>query len=346
MASYHRPRIGAILLAILFAFGTGYVLLEDVLRHGAEFTSAHLQTVLALIGTIAAGHMFLPEIKAGRYVTAAGFALLFIAGTVYIATASGARNAQAAHDKRSAAAASNDVRDAAMDKLAEAETDLAQAKHDARKAAAEAASECASGKGKKCEGKTATRDAADRAVEKAESHVLMMQARVNVLKPKADTSNGYAHAGRVFASFPYVTASADTITQRLELLMPYLLVLISELGTLTFSALALTPRHTVMPPAAASAQTSFPATPRDLGTVQEFLASRRGQGGQPQPPKPGAAKRLPQAEREIVVRGFVEAYRAKHGRDPEPREVRQATGLPRASAHRWQRRVETQIAGR
>ncbi len=79
----------------------------------------------------------------------------------------------------------------------------------------------------------------------------------------------------------------------------------------------------------------------DLGSVREFLAQHRGEP--PRPPKPGRRAR-PQAarqerEREAVVRSFVESYRARHGRDPAPREVRQATGLPRASAHRWQRRV-------
>lgn len=344
MATYHRPKTGATILAILFALGTGYVLLEDVLRHGADFTTAHLQTILAIIGTIAAGHMCLPALSSRRWLPAAGCALMFIAGTVYLVTASGARNALIAHDKSARAEKLNEERAAARAKLGEAEADLAAAKRAFETAKEAAARECATGKGSRCGGRAATREAAARDLERADSHASVMRARLSVIPAEADASAGYAHAGRLIAALvPGVTAAPDVITERLQLVMPFILVVILELGTLVFASLAMPQAQPVRRPAPAeTAQTSFPAS--DLGSVREFLAQHRGEPPRPpQPPKPGRRAR-PQAarqerEREAVVRSFVESYRARHGRDPAPREVRQATGLPRASAHRWQRRV-------
>ncbi len=132
MSAYHRPRWGAIALTILFTLGTAYVLFEDVLRHDATFTTAHVQTVLALIGTIAAGHLFWPEIKARRLMSAAGCAILFAAGTLYIGTASGARNATVMQTKAAAAVKTNEQRAAAKAKVDQAEADLNTAKRDAR----------------------------------------------------------------------------------------------------------------------------------------------------------------------------------------------------------------------
>lgn len=328
MTAYHRPRAGAIALTILFTAGTAYVLLEDVIRHGAEFSTAHVQTVLALIGTIAAGHLFWPEAKARRFGSAVGCALLFAAGTLYIGTASGARNATALQNKAASAANINEQRAAAKAKVVQAETDLAEAKDKARQAAAAAASECATGKGKLCEGKTATRDAADRDVERASSHALLMQAKLDLVKPAEDPSGGYSHAAEVFAALPFVTAPASEIEHRLTLLIPFLLVAISEIGTLVFGSMALSWRRH-HPSAMETAQTSFPAAGKSHAA---FFS-----GEIPDPPKPGARSRT--SQRRQTVENFVHAYRARHGRDPEPREVRHATGLPRATAHRYQRRI-------
>lgn len=335
MANYHRPKTGAILLAALFALGTGYVLLEDVLRHGAEFTTAHLQTVLAIIGTIAAGHMCLPALQARRWLPGIGCALLFAAGTIYLVTASGARNALIAHDRAARAEKLNDERAAAKAKLDEAEADFADAKEAFEAAKSAAAKECASGKGKRCDGRTATREAAAKDLERADSHVSVMRVRLSVIQPEADISAGYDHAGRLISALPGVSAAPAVITERLQLVMPFILVVILELGTLVFASLAMPPAPAgYKPRPSETAQTSFPAN--DLGSIDDFLASHRPEP--PQPPRPGHRAR-PGGDREHQVRNFVEAFRARHGRDPAPREVRQATGLPRATAHRWQRKV-------
>ncbi|MGL4396603.1 MAG: hypothetical protein ACRCS9_08705 [Hyphomicrobium sp.] len=331
MASYHRPRVGATLLALLFAGGTAYVLLEDVIRHDAAITTDDIQTVLALVGTIAAGHMFWPELTARRFVSAIGCALLFAGGTFYITAASGARNAQIAAEKALAAAKINADRDTARAKLADAEADLEDLKRDAKTKTDAAAKECATGKKTRCEGAIETRDYASRDVEKAESHVLLLTARLNALQPHRDASAGLSHLGRMFAAAPFVTADADEIALALALWLPFVKVILMELGTILFSSRAVPARRPTRPTPSETAQTSFPAN--DLGAIEQWLGPSRP----PEPPKPG--KRVRHADREGVVKDFVQGFRARHGRDPEPREVRQATGLPRASAHRWQRRV-------
>ena len=53
------PAIG---LGAFFAGVTGYVLFEDVI-HGASITTGHVQTLAALVGAIAAGHMAWPAIR-------------------------------------------------------------------------------------------------------------------------------------------------------------------------------------------------------------------------------------------------------------------------------------------
>jgi hypothetical protein len=58
----------------------------------------------------------------------------------------------------------------------------------------------------------------------------------------------------------------------------------------------------------------------------------------PTPPKP--RKRSKPDERRNQVASFVGKYREKHGHDPEPVEVREATGLPRSTAWRYQQEVK------
>lgn len=312
MASYHRPRIGATLLAALFASGTAYVLFEDVLRHGAEITTAHVQTLLALVGTIAAGCYIKPEWHAARRLSALGCALLFAAGTTYIVTASGARNAEVAQAKADAIADTNS-------KLAGEQRLLARAQAMADETSAKLQAECVKGRASKgtCDGLRTTLAVYTAAVK---GHQATLAELGHARTPNA----GYRHAAQVFAALPGVTATAEDLARRLELLLPFLVVLITEAGMIIFSHMAFA-GHRERPSPSDTAQTSFPLPVR--GEPLPPLP--------PVPPRPGR-RANPRGE---TVKRFVEAYRAKHGRDPEPREVRLATGLPRATAHRWQRKV-------
>src|SRR5581483_3908091 len=90
---------GAIALGGIFALGTGYVLFEDVIRQGAAVTADHVMTALVLVGTIAAGHCFMPALVARRFGGALGLALLFAAGTFICVTGSAGRGAEVAQKR-------------------------------------------------------------------------------------------------------------------------------------------------------------------------------------------------------------------------------------------------------
>lgn len=251
---------GALLIAAFFAAVTARTLFDDVLT-GAPITVAHMQSLAAIVGAIASGHMLLPMLKQAKLATLLGMAIIFVSSTAYVVISAGARNSIATQAKQIDAERQNADYAAALDKLADAEADLKAAKDTAKVSAAAAAKECSSGKKTKCEGREATRDYDAKQVEKAESHVMMMQARVKVTKPVADPHAGYAHAAKVLAALPYVTAEPDEIERRLDLLLPFATVLISEIGLLVFGALAI--GHTATPgnrAAAVKTAATFPAT--------------------------------------------------------------------------------------
>jgi len=245
MTPYHTPRYGAIPLAVLFAAGSGFVLFEDVLRHGAELSTGHVMTGLALVGGIAAGHYCWPEVQARRWLSGLGCLLMFLACTAYIVTASGARNAEGQAAKAARIATDNGER---------ARLEAQRRTHEERldDARRQVAAECGTGKGRRCAGRRET-------LAVYELAVAGVEARIATLSPAREANAGYAHAGRVWAAM--TGSDAQSAAQRLELLMPFALVLISEIGTIVFANMALSgaPRRRFGRPSAAdSAQTSFP----------------------------------------------------------------------------------------
>ena len=124
---------------------------------------------------------------------------------------------------------------------AEADVDEAKAEHD--KAKTEAALACKTGDGPKCKGTTKTRNDADLDVQKAEAFAMLQRGRLSLLGPEQKPFEGYAHAAKVFEAAGIGVASVNEA--RLTLLMPFALVLISEVGTLVFLGMAL--GHRVAP---------------------------------------------------------------------------------------------------
>lgn len=302
---------GATALGVLFGAITARVLLDDVV-HGAAITVAHMMSVGALVATIAAGHYFLPAVMRAAVFAAVGLAIIFLAGTGYVLVASATRNADSMATKAATVRQVNEQRTALRAHLATAEADLEAARRDLAKASAEAASECGTGKGRRCEGREATRQAAERARDRAESHVALVQARVDMLGPVREESGGYAHAGRVWAAV--TGGSADQATATLMLAMPIVTTLLCELGTIVFLGIGLGHRHkpepaAVEPVAPPPAEAPLPA------------------------PLPGPA---PLNTRHGEVVSFVQAYRAQHKRDPRWSEIR-AAGFSRATASRGRR---------
>ena len=335
MTPYTTRPLGAIGLAALFAAGTAYVLFEDVIRHHAPITTAHVLTALALIGTIAAGHYVLPEAKAGRLLQAAGLAVLFLVGTTYIVTMSGARNAEAAAAKTAQVRDVNGER-ARIERL---RTEAEQMRDASRRALAQAKCRLDGG-GRNidsrgiCQRTQATLDVYTGAVK---GHTADLKAT----GPALDENAGYAHAGRVLAAATGGHADPAAIAVMLALVMPYLAVLITELGTLLFAHMALRPAPGSQLPAAQA--------PGASDSLAERLAAFERSGtrlvqdvqvetpdNDPTPPRgPRRRTREAHAENRAKVMAFRQAYVAKHGVEPAARLVEEMTGVPRMSAWRY-----------
>ena len=302
MQHYTRPRYGAIPLAALFATGAGFVLFEDVIRHSAEITTGHVMTGLALIGGIAAGHYTIPEFKARRVLSGLGCALMFLACTAYIVTVSGARNAETQAAKMATVATNNGERSRLEGQLKVNQERLDQAR-------AEVATECGSGKGRKCQGKRET-------VTVYELAVTGVEAKLAKLQPVREPNAGWSHAGRIWSAM--TGGDAGTASERLELLMPFLLVLITEIGTLVFTHMALRTGD----------------TRHVANDVEPFKAMDHVQDFEPLPP----TKALPPEVKGSNIIDWTRSFRAVHGRDPKWPEVKAA--FPDASKTTAWRRVK------
>ena len=142
MATYIRPRFGAIALGALCALGAAGILLEDI-RHSGEITIDHGLSLIVIAGTIAAGHFAVGEARRWRLPTAAALALLFGVGSVFCVSTTAGRTAALSQSMTAAADAANEGR-----KLLLAE--LAQAKMQLGLAQTQVGVECKTGFGPKC----------------------------------------------------------------------------------------------------------------------------------------------------------------------------------------------------
>src|SRR5262249_37221837 len=113
----------------------------------------------------------------------------------------------------------NDARNDIADQLARARADRALLSTAMIK-------ECASGEGPKCRGARAS-------VEYADSHIAILEVRKNDMAPEQEANVRLKHAARDFAFF-YPGTDERRIEQGLELIWPFALALIMELGTIVF----------------------------------------------------------------------------------------------------------------
>jgi len=274
---------GAIALGALLAIGTLVVLFWDV-RAVSDITTDHVMTLAMLIVTIAAGHYWLPAVRQKRAVAAIGLAVLFFAGTFVCVTGSAGRGAEVASRKAAAAAQINADRKDAQDQL--------KAARETRDQLAERfAGECGTGKGARCKGMREALDAQD-------SHVRILQVRVDGLQPEQEANVRLKHAARVFAFFR-PGADVKRIEEGLELTWPFALALIMELGTIVFLGLGLgdagqSRRVPLVPPVPAN----------DPGSRDE-------------------------------VSRWIREFRARNQRNPQIPEVQRQFSLPKTTA--WRR---------
>lgn len=226
---------GALALGLFFTAVTARTILDDVWS-GAPVTISHMQAVAALVAAIASGHMILPTLKQGRLPAVLGLVLIFATSTGYIVVSAGARNAEVAGVKGQDISARNQARRSAQEEQSKAEAYTKAKDLVASDAIRAATLECASGEGIRCRGKKATRDAAAEALTKAKEDESLKRGRLLLLGPMEKEHAGYHHVAMTFEAVGVVTA--DKTEPILELVMPFVLVLISEVATLVFMGMA------------------------------------------------------------------------------------------------------------
>jgi hypothetical protein len=245
-------------LGVFFGGVTGFVLFEDVL-HGASINTGHVQTAAALVGAIASGHMCWPAIRSREtIIQGLMLAVLSVGALAYVCVTSGARNAETAGNKLLTITASNDVRSREIAQLAKAEAMLAEAQR-------LMGTECASGRGTRCRGVMATVDVYTAAIRGHNATLASLPA------PKV---NGYAHAAKVFASWGVAVTD-----EWLSLNMPFLVVLISELGCIAFLHLGLAHRKPAKPVEPEWKDADLAPLPSEPDNVVSFAKAFRAANG-------------------------------------------------------------------
>ena len=208
----------AIALGAFFASVTAFVLFSDVI-HGAEINTSHVLSLAALVAAIASGHFVWPQLRSGAIVAGLMLGLLALSATTYVVVSSSARNADVAASKAAKAIDSNTARTRELAALTASE-----AMH---KAASERlAAACKGGDGKDCKGVKAT-------IAVYEAAIKGHKATLREIGPELPASL-YAHAAKVMAALPGITSTEKALEERLTLLLPFLTVLIAELGTIVF----------------------------------------------------------------------------------------------------------------
>lgn len=283
----HSIKMGPLCIGAFLACVTGYCLFNDVLA-GAPVTTAHALTMAALVVALAAFHM----VPRAGFLSAVVLIVLGLSATAYIVISSGSRNAETAQVKASAIEARNSIRARASDSLSRAEDDL-------RDARAEMAKECASGHGIRCKGTEET-------VKAQEASVAAARGVLDASPPSLDAEAGLAQTARVIAAI--AGGNADSIETKLELALPFLVVLIVELGTITFLHIGLgTPTNVEVP---------------RVEPVELTRVSANDDG-----PDGGSTG-------EVV--SWVREFRARHGRNPQIPELQaRFQAVPKTTA--WRR---------
>jgi len=139
----------AIVAGVAFTYGGLRIILGDQLTEPAQWTTSVQLTVLMVFGTIAAGHLMRDAAAAKRVAATVGFLVLFLAGTGLVVFNSIGRQAESSMLTESQADDAAERRVAVKASLSRAEAMLAEAQ-------ANLARECKTGRGKRCEGITAT----------------------------------------------------------------------------------------------------------------------------------------------------------------------------------------------
>lgn len=315
MTTYTPSGSGAIALGALCFAGTAAFLLRDITHTGP--TLEHGLAIIVLIVTIGAGVMAVNSLR-HNLIEAAVLAIIAALGSYYCLSSAAGRSAEALQTTTLKAESSNGPRARAQSAYDQAVIDLATAK--ARLQAKRDAKECSI-----CKAEKLAVDDAQAAVDRADEKLKAAPAPVPV-------NVKITNLAAIAKLFPAVTAEKGAIVEALNLIDPNVVAIILELGDIAFWHIGLT-RLARRREERRLAKPLTAAAPVEAQVPPEALP--------PPPAPPGDRQELPahrkQREARAKVESFVDAYRKAHGREPEPREVRAATGLPRATAWRYQR---------
>lgn len=310
-------------LAGVFLAGTSFVLFNDILFDGARPTTGHVLTALALLAATAAGHQIVAAWRARRLALMAGLAILTAASLAYVATMSGARNAEQSALKAERIGGSNAQRAEIVAERARAQGMLDQARADIGR-------ECASGEGPRCRGRRATEAVYSAAVA---GH----DARLAALAPSQTPNAGYAAAAEAIVMLPWFADRRPADVERaLIVLLPWLAVLIAELGTIVFLSSALGLEH--VPGREARPAASVTTPPEPPGPGKRRRTTRL--------PAPVTPRRLPANVISIAGnrKDIIAALEAA-GRPMTVSELARAMGVTRGEASRRWREAGNLVEG-
>ncbi len=260
-------RLGAGCLGAFFALITIYVLFRDVIG-GAPVGIDHALSAAALLAALGSGHYLAPEWRKRHYLKAVGLALLFLGATAYVVVTSGARNSESLTAKADDIAEANRRRAALEQEITEAKALVRHARENRDK-------DCrANPDSTKCAGSKSV-------VTMGDSHVSLLEGKLKGLKPHTQEHSGYRHAAKVLIALGFGSDEQRT-TDRLVLVLPYLVVVICEIGTIMFLGIAFAADPPAIPraPAPSPARAAAPRRTSQArkGVIEELRAHADAHG--------------------------------------------------------------------
>lgn len=324
-------------LAALFVAGTSFVLFNDLID-GAKLTTSHVLTALALIAATAAGHQIVTMFRAHRYGVALGMVVLTAAALAYVATMSGARNAEQAALKAERIEAANAQREEIRGHRAALMPERERSKAMLEAAQKAIATECATGEGTRCKGRRTTAEVYANALSGIDGKLAAIDARLETLGGPQTPNAGYKAAAEAIVLLPWFADRKPADVERaLIVLLPWLAVLIAELGTIVFLSSALGHEH--VPTVADRAQTSFAIDPPPPGPGKR---RRHRQLPASETPRQLPANVIPIAGKRSDIVTALEAI----GRPATVSELARQMGVTRGEASRRWREAGSRVTAR
>jgi hypothetical protein len=277
-----KGRALAILAGVAFTYGGLRIILGDRLTDLSQWDTSVQLTVLMVGGTIAAGHLMRDAWRGKQRSAAAGFLVLLLAGTGLVVFNSVGRQAEASMLTASQADNAAERRISVKAQLARAEAMLSGAQ-------ADLARECKTGKGKRCEGITATIGVYEAAVK---GHV----ADLEKLGPQRPVNAKAAEGAKIAALL-----GADEMKAKAALMLiePFLWTLFFEFGSIVSLGFAFRAITETTPS-------------KDLEKEAEDFKKITANDTEPLPPVRAI---VPDLKGENIV-PWAQAFEAKHGRKP------------------------------